>query len=55
MQKELTINQSNKKLMPCSISFETKQLGDGSWPRHVIDSQGAHWWWGFHHDGKIIK
>jgi hypothetical protein len=43
MQKELTINQSNKKLVPCSIkSFETRKLGDGSSPRHVIDSQGAH-------------
>ncbi len=43
MQKELTINQSNKKLTPCSIkSFETRKLGDGSSPRHVIDSQGAH-------------
>jgi hypothetical protein len=39
--------------MPCSIrSFETRKLGDGSSPRHVIDSQGAHWWWGFQHGGE---
>jgi hypothetical protein len=37
MQKELTINQNNKKLTPCLIrSFETRKLGDGSSPRHVI-------------------
>jgi hypothetical protein len=41
--KKTNNKQSNKKLTPCSIkSFETRKLGDGSSPRHVIDSQGAH-------------